>query len=441
MRSGSSSGYARPNFSKAIHDTTWNVAMDVYDHLDGLTDIEFNRASLHSAEQLTDGRLVYASTSGIVAVNPDAASRPTAPPPVIIERINADDVQYTPDAPIELPAGTRRVEISFTALRFQSPGRVQFRYRLEGIDRDWVAANDLIRTATYTNPGHGDFAFIVESSVNGGPWNDTPASVRFSIAPHFFELRSVQIVSGLLVLLLAGIAYRMRTTRFLRRNRQLEEEIQRRVEAEARIRTSLEEKTVMLKEIHHRVKNNMQIISSLFSLQLGNSRDPVIQETLRESQIRIRSMALVHEALYRSNNLAAIDFREYVEGLAGQIAHAHHKRNVHLTFTGAPITLSIDQAIPAGLMMNELLSNAYKHAFPNDEPGTITVDSRSDNGTHVELVVADTGPGLPENFDPATVSSLGFHLITSLVEQLDGTLALTLNGPGATIRIRFPIAS
>jgi two-component sensor histidine kinase len=185
----------------------------------------------------------------------------------------------------------------------------------------------------------------------------------------------------------------------------------------------------------------MQIISSLFSLQLGNSHDPVIQETLRESQIRIRSMALVHEALYRSNNLAAIDFREYVEGLSGQIAHAHHRRNVHLSFTGAPITLSIDQAIPAGLIMNELLSNAYKHAFPNDEPGTITVDSRSDNGTHVELVVADTGPGLPMNFDPATVSSLGFHLITSLVEQLDGTLALTLNGPGATIRIRFPIAS
>ena len=414
------------------------VPIEVYDRLDGLTDIEFNRASVNSSQQLPDGRLLYASTSGVVAVNPDAAARPTAPPPVLIERIIADGVRYAADGPIDFPPDIRRVEITFSALRFQSPGRVRFRYRLTGIDRDWVASNGPERIATYTNPGHGRYVFSVASSVNNGPWSEQPASVSFTIAPFFYQRPLVQIGSVLLFLGLIGIAYRVRTTGFLRRNRQLEEEIQRRVQAEARIRTSLEEKTVMLKEIHHRVKNNMQIISSLFSLQFGSSRDPVIQEMLRESQIRIRSMALVHESLYRSNNLAAIDFREYVEGLAGQIAHAHRKRNVRLTFTGDPIKLSIEQAIPAGLIMNELLSNAYKHAFPNDEPGTITVHSRNDGGTHVELVVADSGPGLPVDFDPATVSSLGFHLITSLAVQLGGTLVLNLQ-PGATIRIRFPI--
>ena len=415
-----------------------HVVIDSFDHRDGLRDIEFNMASEHSAQQLPDGRILYASTSGVVAVNPAAVSRPTTPPPVVIEHVIADDIPYDAGEHIVLPAGTYRIQIDFSALRFQTPGRVMFRYRLVGIDKDWISRPGSQSVATYTNAGPGELAFNLAASVNGGPWTDPPAVMRITVRRFFYEEPALQAV-GVLALMSAVIgAFLWRTRRVRERNRQLEEEVQRRIEAESRIQSSLDEKTVMLKEIHHRVKNNLQIVSSLFSLQLGNSRDPMVLEMLKESQTRIRSMALVHEALYRSNNLAAIDFREYVQALAAQIAHTHHRKNIGLRFLGESITLSLDQAIPAGLIMNEALSNAYKHAFPNGEQGTITVESRSENGTHAELAVSDTGPGLPEGFDPATVSSLGFHLILALTEQLSGTL--TVDGkPGTTIRIRFPV--
>jgi two-component sensor histidine kinase len=310
---------------------------------------------------------------------------------------------------------------------------------LAGVDKDWIYRPGSQRSATYTNAGPGDLVFGLAASVNGGRWSDTPAIMRITVDRFFYEEPSLQ-AAGVLALIGAVMgAYRWRTRRVRERNRQLEEEVKRRIEAESRIQSSLDEKTVMLKEIHHRVKNNLQIVSSLFSLQLGSSRDPMVLEMLKDSQSRIRSMALVHEALYRSNNLAAIDFREYVQALAAQIAHTHRRKNVDLRFLGESITLSLDQAIPAGLIMNEALSNAYKHAFPQDTPGTITVDSRSDDGTHMELAVTDTGPGLPEGFDPAKVSSLGFHLILALTEQLSGTLSID-GKPGTTIRIRFPIA-
>ncbi len=422
---------------RAIADTTRPVAIDVFDHRDGLRDLEFNMASAHSVQKLPDGRILYATTSGIVAVDPSAVARPTTPPPLVIERVIADDVPYAGTDAVSLPAGTRRIQIEFSALRFESPGRAMFRYRLHGVDEEWIMVSGSERTATYTNVGPGDLLFSLEASLNGGRWSATPLRLRLSIAPYFFERLWVQIAGGIALLGMILGAYRWRTRRVRERNRQLEEEVQRRVEAEAAIRSSLDEKTVMLQEIHHRVKNNMQIISSLFSLQLGNSQDPMVQEMLKESQARIRSMALVHEALYRNNNLAEINFQNYLRELAEQIAKAHHRKDVRIDFRGGPITLSLDQAIPAGLVMNETLSNAYKHAFSPEAGGTITVVTQQDGEGYAELVVSDTGRGLPEGFNPDTVPSLGFHLITALTEQLNGTLSID-GKQGTTIRVRFP---
>lgn len=427
----------RADLLAAIDDTTRTVDVEVFNHLDGLENIEFNSATSHSAQQLPDGRILYASTSGIVVVNPEEASRSTSPPPPIIERIIADEVAYEPHLPIELPPGTRRIDIEFTAIRFQSPGRVRFQYTLDPVDKAPVIQDGLRRRVTYMNPGPGTFTFTVNASVTDGPWHDSPASVTFTVTPWFWERPAVQAGAALLLAGILAGGYWLRVTRFRRRNRQLEEEIQRRVAAETRIRASLDEKTVLLKEIHHRVKNNLQIVSSLISLQLGNSRDPGIQEALQDSQARIRSMALVHEALYRNDNLATIDFRTYLDGLSGQIAHAHRRRNVAVRLEGSPVTLSLDQAIPAGLIMNELLTNAFKHAYPGTAEGTITVTSRTDGNGMVEFVVSDGGPGLPPDFDPARVTSLGYHLITSLVQQLSGTIRFA-NDHGTTVTVRFP---
>ncbi|MBP1691877.1 MAG: hypothetical protein H6Q32_1229, partial [Bacteroidetes bacterium] len=414
-----------------------HVNVEVYNDLDGLANIEFNNASLSSAQQLEDGRLLYASTTGIIVVNPDSAGRSTAPPPVRIEGIVADGAFYGTHEKPELPPGTARVDIQFTALRFQSPGRVQFSYRLSGVDKDWIVGDGSVRSITYANPGQGDFTFLVAASANGGPWSPEPARVTFSITPHLYQRPLVQIGTVLALAALLLLGHRVRTARILRRTRALEEEIQRRQKAEEELRSSLNEKTVLLKEIHHRVKNNMQIISSLISLQMGNSSDPLLRETLRESQSRIRSMALVHETLYRSNNLAAINFREYIRLLVSQVSHASLKRNVHVVVEETDVALPLDQAVPAGLIMNELFSNALKHAFPNGEEGTVTVAAKKSNNDAVELVVADTGAGMPPGADPRKAATLGFHLITSLTEQLGGTLTITGN-PGTTVTVRFP---
>jgi len=421
----------------AIDHPRHPVRIDIYNHLDGLENIEFNYSSSNSAQMIPDGRLLYASTAGIVMIDPSKADRPETPPPVAIERILADDVPVVLQG-AELPAGTRRIEIDYSAVRFQAPGRVTFRYRLAGVDRDWVEADGLQRSVTYTNPGNGAFTFTVTARSENGLWNTQAATTTFTVAPYFYERWSFRIagLAAVIALLVAG--YSIRTRRMRERNRALEEEVNLRRKVEQRLTDSLEEKTVMLKEIHHRVKNNMQVISSLMSLQLGSSNEPMIQEALKESQSRIRSMALVHEILYRSDNFAAVGFRDYLEQLVRQVSHANQKPNVTMHLDGAPLTLSLDQAIPAGLLMNELLTNAIKHAFPDNAAGSITISTRQMEDGLVELSVADTGKGLPADFDITQSTTLGLRLVSSLSTQLGGTLSVK-SGEGTTFAVQFPL--
>jgi two-component sensor histidine kinase len=372
----------------------------------------------------------------VVLVDPDSADRSKTPPRVFIEGLIADGMPVASGDLSALPPETRRVDFKFTALRFEAPGRVRFRHQLTGVDKDWVLTDGRRRTMTYAIPGYGDFSFIVSASVNDGPWNPAPAIITFSIAPHFYERRVFQAGCALIALFLLVSGYRLRTRRILSRNRMLEDEITLRRRAEEKLTSSLDEKTVMLKEIHHRVKNNMQVISSLMSLQLGASSEPSIQEALRESQTRIRSMALVHETLYRSDNFAAIDFKQYLERLVRQVHTSHSGPTIQVRVDGSDVMLPLDQAIPAGLMMNELISNAMKHGFPGGRQGTITVSAGIDDEGIVDLLVRDTGVGLPPGFEPEKVTSLGLHLVRSLTQQLDGTMSID-NGPGTSIHVRF----
>ena len=196
--------------------------------------------------------------------------------------------------------------------------------------------------------------------------------------------------------------------------------------AEERIEASLQEKEVLLREIHHRVRNNMQVISSLLSLQSQHVEDKTYTELLRESQDRIKSMALIHEKLYQSENLAKIGFGEYVGSLVHSLIRSYRvnteKIAVKMEIEG--VFLDIDTAIPCGLISNELVSNSLRHAFPGGREGEIVVRLCSSNGT-IELTVTDNGVGMPENVDFRKTQSLGLHLVTILVEnQLGGTISL-----------------
>jgi len=205
-----------------------------------------------------------------------------------------------------------------------------------------------------------------------------------------------------------------------------------------KIKQSLKEKEILLQEIHHRVKNNIQVICSLLNLQSRHIKDKKYAEMLKESQDRIKSMGLIHEKLYKSESLAQIDFSEYIKDLAQSLFRSYgaSASNIALKIEGN-VCLGIDTAIPCGLLINELVSNSLKHAFP-DRKGEITIVFRSDNGC-IELIVSDNGVGIPDDIDFRTTESLGLHLVTILAEdQLGGEITLN-RSTGTAFHITFEV--
>jgi PAS domain S-box-containing protein len=206
--------------------------------------------------------------------------------------------------------------------------------------------------------------------------------------------------------------------------------------ADAALRASLDEKTVLLKEVHHRVKNNLQVISSLLSLQAVRTQNPEGLEMLQTMQHRVRSMALLHETLYRSENLAQISFPDYVETVCAHLLRAMGSPAITLESRIAAVSLSLDRAVPCGLIITELVSNALKHAFPAGRKGEIRVALQLQPAGQLVLVVADNGVGLPPAVEPATVDSLGLQLVGMLTEQLQGTFEIGRQG-GTTVQVVF----
>jgi len=189
------------------------------------------------------------------------------------------------------------------------------------------------------------------------------------------------------------------------------------------LQQAIDEKVILLKEIHHRVKNNLQIISSLFILQSGGTKDEQVLKVLKESQSRIESMALIHEKLYQSESLAKINFNEYLQDLTTDIFHSydisHGQIELHVDI--GEIELDIDTAIPCGLIINELISNVIKYAFP-DKPGVLNINFHLNTEKEYELLVQDNGVGIPEDLQIETANSLGLRLVRILVNQLKGKL-------------------
>ncbi|HWQ20758.1 MAG TPA: PAS domain S-box protein [Methanotrichaceae archaeon] len=210
------------------------------------------------------------------------------------------------------------------------------------------------------------------------------------------------------------------------------------VKADEKIKASLREKDVMLKEIHHRVKNNLQIISSLLSIQSRQIEDHATQEILKESRNRVKSLALVHENLYRSPDLGKIDFSAYIKKLASSLASSYRiKGQIAIKVEADEVYLGIDMAIPCGLILNELITNSIKHAFPDGTAGEMYADFRRNPDGRLVLKVGDNGIGLPADLDLKKSRSMGLMLVSSLVSQLDGTLKLS-SGHGTRFEIEFP---
>ena len=199
-------------------------------------------------------------------------------------------------------------------------------------------------------------------------------------------------------------------------------DISERIESEEKIKKSLKEKEILLQEVHHRVKNNLQIISSILNLQTRSVKDPKILDLIQETRYRIMSMSFIHDLLYQTKDFTNIDFSKYLQSITSNIMNTYTlNKNIELKLDVESIFLNLDNAIPCGLIVNELITNVFKYAFPGDRKGVINIVLKLINNK-VVLSVADNGVGINNQINYLTTESLGFQLINSLVSQIDGEL-------------------
>jgi PAS domain S-box-containing protein len=200
---------------------------------------------------------------------------------------------------------------------------------------------------------------------------------------------------------------------------------------ESRIRSALKEKDILLGEIHHRVKNNLQIVDSLLGLRSDGIQDTTIQGILRESQNRIKSMALIHQILYQSNDFARVDFSNFLDTLVPTLASSYgaDPHRIVLIINAIEVRLPISMAIPCGLMVNELISNALKHAFPGNRHGEIHIDLSTAPNEQILLSVEDDGVGIPDDLDLDQTATLGLQLVMLLTDQVGGKLTVRRSNP------------
>jgi PAS domain S-box-containing protein len=215
-------------------------------------------------------------------------------------------------------------------------------------------------------------------------------------------------------------------------------DISLRKKAENEVKKSLKEKESLLREIHHRVKNNMQIILSLLSLQMKEIKNQEVQDILLESQNRIMSMAIVHESIYKTDNFTEIDMEYFIKSLYSQIAQSYNIKNaITFCFFLEKIYVSLDSSVPLSIILNEIFSNIYKHAFDSFENATVTVKMKKLKNNRGRIICEDNGCGLPKNINTNEPVTMGLSLIKNLTKQINGDLIYEELNPGTRIIITF----
>lgn len=323
------------------------------------------------------------------------------------------------------------ISFEFEGICTTYPDRIKYSYYLDGFDKQWSPLNET-PSASYSNLQPGDYLFWVRAQGSSGLWSD-PVSFSFSIQPAFWQTWWFGLI------ILAGIIYliyyvnNLLQRSVMRHNELLEERVNIRT---TEILKQKEEKEVLLKEIHHRVKNNMQVIVSLLNIHSDYIKDAQSLALIEDSKNRIRSMALIHEKLYESRNFSRINIGEYLESLVDDLVKTYGlSTKIKIDKEIDSVSFGFDTIIPLGLLLNEIVSNSLKYAFVGKNQGTIYFHLKS-KGNHYELIIGDNGVGMKAEDFHESNKTIGMELIRILVEQLNGTIEL-LEGPGTKFKILF----
>lgn len=338
---------------------------------------------------------------------------------------------------IEVPYNKNALRFSYSIPYYRHPDRVQYQFKLEGFDSSWSEWSFKTQKE-YTNLPAGDYFFQVKS-MNAFYSESEIGGIRVKVLAPWHQTWWAFLLYFLLFLGFLKLILTLNSKRLKAENDRLESVITERtskiIDQKNIIEKSLAERESLLKEIHHRVKNNLQIIASLLYLQSGKFEDEDFKKVLEEGQGRVRSMALIHQKLYENENLKSIPFGEYLQELVGEIRASFGMSNIQLNIEASDIHFDVDTAVPLGLIVNEMATNAFKYAFENMENGSLSIFLTEDNGTY-SLKVKDDGKGIPDEIDIKKTKSLGLRLVRMLSQQLEGEFAFS-NDQGTSFELKF----
>lgn len=424
-----SSEYGIMSFHKNTH------AVKTYLTEDGICYNEFNRLS-HFQSQ--DGTLYFGSMNGITSFHPDnfttASTKDTgehAASVVITSFKKLNNKNLLEDQTsellntnvIHLLPEDRFLTLEFALLNYSDPEQTNYFWKIDGIDTSWNVQKD--GTLRFGSMPYGNHVLHIKAQAADGTWSTNEISITVNVVPPFYLSAWFIIVLALGVVAVIIAIYKWRTYRLTRENQRLDNVIQEKT-ADLKKKTedlevSLTQKNVLLGEVHHRVKNNLQVISSLLQMQSRDVADEAAQKALIEGRNRIMTIAAIHKALYQRDTFEAVDMRSFADELFTQIAGLY---NIDVSFGNdlEDISLNIDQAVPFGLILNELLTNSFKYAFRGIAQPGINIRSKKEGET-LAFIYCDNGVGLATGIDIAKLSSLGMRLINGLVEQLNGTVS------------------
>ncbi|MDT8412124.1 MAG: two-component regulator propeller domain-containing protein [Vicingaceae bacterium] len=320
---------------------------------------------------------------------------------------------------IKLNYNQNHITFEFNSINLSHPEAVLYSFKLEGFDSDWFTATTK-DFATYSNLPPGNYTFKVKSRNNDGVWNQQAVTFSFTIKAPFWQKWWFYLIVGLGTFYLVFRLATYKEKRQLQISKELEEKVKERTML---IEKQRDEKEILLKEIHHRVKNNMQVINSLLSIQSNYTKDEKALALFSEAQNRIRSMALIHEKMYQSEDLSKIDVQDYIVSLIDDLVSSYSVNcNINLDLKIDQLKFEIDTLIPIGLLLNEIISNSLKYAFKNEDKGTITIYLSEQNDNTFKLIIGDNGVGMPKGMLQKDDETLGMELIKVFVSQIDGEI-------------------
>ncbi|MFZ5553029.1 MAG: ligand-binding sensor domain-containing protein [Bacteroidota bacterium] len=418
------------------------TAIKKYGKSEGFTGIECNSRAVMNDN---DGNIWIGTVKGIIRYNTKEEREIKTSPEIHItgfklwfEKFDESELSganlnwFGVPENITLRHDQNNITFDYVGLNLDIPSKIEYSYMLEGFDPNWSPPTKNT-SVSYSNLAPNTYTFKVKARMENGQWGDEIATVSFTIRPAFWQTWWFFLIILMTLVYIAWYYSRLMQKNAARYNSLLEQKVTQRTQE---ILKQKEEKEILLQEIHHRVKNNMQVIVSLLNIHSDYIKDPESQLLLQDSKNRIKSMALIHEKLYESKNFTKVNIGEYLDKLVNDLIDTYGVNiKIKVEKEIESDSFGFDTIIPLGLLINEVISNSLKYAFNDREEGKIIFKLKKE-GEYFILVIGDDGIGIPKEKFENNTDTLGMELIKILTEQLNGTIEL-MGVKGTVYRIKF----